>query len=115
MFGMPDIIVPWFLPRPEEPAHKTLPQGGGVKRNSLGMGIAQSYHFLHHLRTRTKPRKISIGLQSVFDDSRINFRKAGANYSPLQQNHPNRSFSCRSNPLEKTTRIQFKSFASKHR
>jgi hypothetical protein len=46
---------------------------------------------------------------------RINFRKAGANYSPLQQNHPNRSINCRSNPLEKTTPIPFESFASKHR
>jgi hypothetical protein len=35
--------------------------------------------------------------------SRVNFRKAGANYSPLQQNHPNRSINCRSNPLEKAT------------
>jgi hypothetical protein len=58
---------------------------------------------------------IASDYQAILTNQRINFRKAGANYSPLQQNHPNRSINCRSNPLEKTTPIPFESFASKHR
>ncbi|CAN7634962.1 hypothetical protein LJR034_004937 [Caballeronia sp. LjRoot34] len=41
--------------------------------------------------------------EAILTVTHINFRKAGANYSPLQQNHPSRSIKCRSNPLEKTT------------
>src|SRR5471030_975970 len=53
------------------------------------------------------PRKgIPSDYQAILTDSRVNFRKAGANYSPLQQNHPNRSIICRSNPLEKATPTQ---------
>jgi hypothetical protein len=43
---MPDIIVPWFLPRPEEPARKTLRRWSCRRRNSLGMRIAQPYRLL---------------------------------------------------------------------
>jgi hypothetical protein len=62
---------------------------------------------------------IASDYQAILTNQRINSRKAGANYSPLQQNHPNRSINCRSNcgsnPLEKTTPISFESFASKRR
>jgi hypothetical protein len=73
---MPDIIVPWFLPRPEEPARKTLRRWSCRRRNSLGMRIAQPYRFLHRLRTRTNPREISIGLQSDFDGTARQFPKS---------------------------------------
>jgi hypothetical protein len=41
--------------------------------------------------------------RAILTVRRINFRKAGANYSPLQQNHPSTLDQCRLNPLEKTT------------
>jgi hypothetical protein len=73
---MPDIIVPWFLPLPEEPAHKTLPQGSCRRRNSLGMRIAEPPGSLYILRTRINPRKISIGLPSDFDGLARQFPKS---------------------------------------
>jgi hypothetical protein len=115
MFGMPDIIVPWFLPRPGEPGRKTLPQGACCRRNSLGMRIARPYRFLHRLRTRTNPREISIGLHSDFDGLARQFPKSRCelftfaakssqalnqlSFKSSGENHP----------------IQFESFASKPR
>jgi hypothetical protein len=46
----------------------------------------------------------------------VNFRKAGANYSPLQQNHPDkldRSIVVKSSG--ENSHKHFESFASKHR
>jgi hypothetical protein len=48
-----------------------------------------------------RPKPIHRITKRFLPDFRVNFRKAGANYSPLQQNHPNRSIKRRLNPLEK--------------
>jgi hypothetical protein len=67
------------------------------------------------MRTNDEPfrKRVLSDCQAILMVWRINFRKAGANYSPLQQNHPKRSIHRRSNPLEKTAPNLIESFASK--
>jgi len=71
------------------------------ERDPLGMRIAQLMNFMHcHTHENPSAKGIPSDYQAILADARINFRKAGANYSPLQQNHPNRSINCRSNAVQ---------------
>jgi hypothetical protein len=67
------------------------------------MRLATLYRFLAQAANANQSAgRIPSDCKAIFTALRINFRKAGANYSPLQQNHSNRTINCHSNPLEIT-------------
>jgi len=87
---------------------------------SLGTRIAKFYGFdATHKGESLSAKDIPSDCQAILTNSRINFRKAGANYSPLQQNHPKPLnqllFKLRFKSSGENHPIPFESFASKHR
>jgi hypothetical protein len=59
------------------------------------MRLATLYRFLAQAANANQSAgRIPSDCKAILTALRINFRKAGANYSPLQQNHSNRTINC---------------------